>query len=89
MPDIRLSDIVPQRGKIDIVMVTSLEGLQNLVEMAEMEQCREWLFNIQLTAISPRVAQLATKLGFKHPALTAAHASDEAMVAACTAYAKT
>ena len=88
-PDIRLADIVPQGAKIDIVMVTSQDGLQNLVEMADMEQRREWLLNTQLAAISPRVAELAARLGFKRPALTASHASDEAMVAACTAYAKT
>jgi len=88
-PDVRLADIVPQGAKIDIVMVTSQDGLQNLVEMADMEQRREWLLTTQLAAISPRVAQLAAQLGFKHPALTASLASDEAMVAACTAYAKT
>ena len=88
-PELRLADIVPQGAKIDIVMVTSQDGLQNLVEMADMEQRREWLLNTQLAAISPRVAELAARLGFKRPALTASHASDEAMVAACTAYAKT
>jgi len=88
-PDVRLADIVPQGAKIDIVMVTSQDGLQNLVEMANLEQRREWLLNTQLAAISPRVARLAARLGFKRPALTASQASDEAMVAACTAYAKT
>ena len=88
-PDVRLADIVPQGAKIDIVMVTSQDGLQNLVEMADMEQRREWLLNTQLAVISPRVAQLASRLGFKHPALTASQASDDAMVTACTTYAKT
>ena len=88
-PDVRLADIVPQTAKLDIVMVTSQDGLQNLVEMANLEQRREWLLNTQLAVISPRVAQLAARLGFKHPALTASQASDEAMVAACSAYAKT
>jgi uroporphyrinogen-III synthase len=88
-PDIRLADVVPQGAKIDIVIVTSQDGLQNLVEMADLEQRREWLLNTQLAVISPRVAQLAARLGFKRPALTASQASDEAMVAACTAYANT
>jgi uroporphyrinogen-III synthase len=88
-PVVKLDDIVPRTGKIDIVMVTSQDGLQNLVEMADMEQRREWLLNLQLVVISPRVAQLAAGLGFKHPALTAAHASDEAVVAACGTYSKT
>ena len=88
-PAVKLGDIVPRTGKIDIVMVTSQDGLQNLVEMADMEQLREWLLNIQLVVISPRVARLAARLGFKRPALTAAHASDEAMVAACRTYSTT
>ena len=88
-PNIRLADLVPPETNIDLIMITSQDGLQNLVEMAEMEQRREWLLNIQLVAISPRVAQLAEKLGFMHPVLTAAQASDEAMVAACRTYSKT
>jgi uroporphyrinogen-III synthase len=88
-PDVTLADILPHTEKIDLVMVTSQDGLQNLVEMADMARLHEWLLNIQLVAISPRVAQLAAKLGFKHRALTADQASDEAMVAACAAYAKT
>ena len=88
-PPVRLADIIPQTGKIDIVTVTSQDGLQNLLEMAELEQCREWLLNIQVVAISPRIAELAAKLGFKQPALIAEQATDEAMVAACTTYVKT
>jgi uroporphyrinogen-III synthase len=87
-PDVKLADSVPHMTKIDIVMVTSQDGLRNLVAMADMEQRREWLLNLQLVAISPRVAQLANELGFKHPVLTAEQASDEAMVSACSAYSK-
>jgi uroporphyrinogen-III synthase len=86
---VRLSDIIPTAGNIDLIMITSQDGLQNLVEMAEMEQRREWLMDLQLVVISPRVAQLAAELGFKRPALTAGHASDEAMVTACRSYSKT
>ncbi|MEJ2653540.1 MAG: uroporphyrinogen-III synthase [Gammaproteobacteria bacterium] len=88
-PDVRLADFVPQTGKIDIVMVTSQDGLRNLVDMADVAQLREWLLNVQLVTISPRVARLAKELGFRHPPLTAAQASDEAMVAACAAYTRT
>jgi uroporphyrinogen-III synthase len=88
-PDVRLADALPPAANIDLIIITSQDGLQNLVEMAEMEQRREWLLNIQLVAISPRVAQLADKLGFRHPPLTAAQASDEAIVAACRAYSTT
>ena len=88
-PAIRLADLIPPEANIDLIMITSQDGLQNLVEMATMEQRREWLLNIQLVAISPRVAHLAEKLGFMHPVLTAEQASDEAMVAACKAYSRT
>lgn len=88
-PAARLADILPPAGNIDLIIITSQDGLQNLVEMADMEQRREWLLNRQLVAISPRVARLADKLGFRHPALTAAQASDEAMVAACRTYSTT
>jgi uroporphyrinogen-III synthase len=47
------------------------------------------LLNIQLVVISPRVARRAAELGFKYPALTAIHATDEAMVAACKVYSRT
>ncbi|MEJ2653596.1 MAG: uroporphyrinogen-III synthase [Gammaproteobacteria bacterium] len=85
-PAVRLADIVPQTGNIDIVTVTSQDGLRNLMAMADLAQRREWLLNLQLVAISPRVARLAKELGFKRPPLTATQASDEAMVTACAAY---
>jgi len=85
-PDGELADTVRQAGEIDLVMVSSQDGLRNLMEMAERETCRDWLLNKQLVAISARVAQLADNLGFKHRALTAEQASDEAMVAACAAW---
>ena len=87
-PDLKPDEILQRMRNIDIVIVSSQDGLHNLMEMAEMAKRREWLLNRQLLAISPRVAQTAASLGFKHPALTAGEASDEAMVAACTAYLK-
>ncbi len=88
-PAIRLADIIPPTRDIDLIIITSQDGLQNLVELADMEQRREWLLNIQLVVISPRVALKAAELGFKHPALTATQASDEAMVAACKVHSRT
>lgn len=85
-PDSKLADTVRQAGEIDLVMVTSQDGLRNLVEMADREDRRAWLLNKQLVAISVRVAQLADELGFKHRALTADQATDEAMMAACAAW---
>ena len=87
-PDLKPDEILQRMRNIDIVIVSSQDGLHNLMEMAEMAKRREWLLNRQLLAISHRVAQTAASLGFKHPALTADEASDEAMVAACTAYLK-
>lgn len=88
-PDVRLAAVLPPPANIDLIIITSQDGLHNLVEMAEKDQRREWLLNTQLVAISPRVAQLADELGFRHPPLTAAQASDEALVAACRAYSTT
>lgn len=87
-PDLKPDDVLQRMRNIDIVIVSSQDGLHNLMEIAEMAKRREWLLNRQLLVISPRVAKMAASLGFKHTALTAAEASDEAMVAACTAYLK-
>lgn len=85
-PDGKLADMLSQTGEIDIVVVTSQDGLRNLVDMSVMEDCREWLLNTQLAVISASVAQLAGDLGFKHPALMAEQATDEALVTAITTW---
>jgi uroporphyrinogen-III synthase len=79
-PDSKLADILAQAGQIDIVVVTSQEGLRNLVEIAGKAERNEWLAQRQLAVISSRVAQLAAELGFKRPALVAAQATDEALL---------
>lgn len=73
-------------GEIDIVVVTSQDGLRNLVEMADAAGRGEWLAQRQLAAISPRVAHLAAELGFRRPALVAAHATDEALLQVITTW---
>ena len=70
-----------QPAALVAVIVTSNEGLQNLIKMAG-EAHRAWLLNTQLVVISPRTAELARELGFRRAALVAARASDEAMVEA-------
>lgn len=85
-PEDKLADRLPQAGEIDIVIVTSQDGLRNLVEMAAVEERREWLLNKQLVVISGRVAQLAGELGFKQPALVAEQATDEGLLAAITTW---
>lgn len=85
-PEGKLGDELRQTGEIDIVVVTSQDGLRNLVEMAGAAGRGEWLAQRQLAVISPRVAQLAAELGFKRPALVAAQATDEALLQAMTTW---
>jgi uroporphyrinogen-III synthase len=85
-PDARLADRLAQAGEIDIVVVTSQDGLRNLMEMANMAGRSRWLLDKPLAAISRRVAQLASELGFSHPALVADQASDEALVKAIASW---
>lgn len=85
-PDARLADSLAQAGEIDIVVVTSQDGLRNLMEMANMAGRNQWLLNKPLAVISGRVAQLASELGFFHPALVAEQASDAALVKAIAAW---
>jgi uroporphyrinogen-III synthase len=86
MADNKLADLLAQAGEIDIAVVTSQDGLRNLMEMADRTGLRAWLLNIQLAVISVRVAQLAEELGFKYPALVAEQASDEALVKTISAW---
>jgi uroporphyrinogen-III synthase len=85
-PEGRLADIVQQTGDIEIVVVTSQDGLRNLMEMADMEKRRTWLLSKQLVAISARVADLACEMGFKNPALVAETATDQSLVNAMIAW---
>jgi len=66
-------------GSIDLFVVTSNEGLQNLFEMAT-ENEREWLLTTPLVVISERTAQLAKTLGFSHKPVVADEASDEGLL---------
>ena len=65
-------------GKINIITVTSNEGLQNLYDMLGNEG-QHWLLDIPLIVIGQRTAELAHKLGFK-TAIRAKQASDEGLV---------
>ena len=85
-PEGRLADIIPQTGDIEIVVVTSQDGLRNLMEMADMEKRRTWLLSKQLVAISARVAELARELGFKNPPRVAETATDQSLVNAMIAW---
>jgi uroporphyrinogen-III synthase len=63
------------------ITITSNESLQNLLAMAGT-RWQPWLREIPLVVVSGRQAKLAEKLGFRHAAVVAENASDEAIVAA-------
>jgi uroporphyrinogen-III synthase len=68
------------RGDIDIVTVTSNEGLSNLYDMLG-QLGRRWLLATPLVVISERGRELAEQLGFKQ-LLMAERASDQAILSA-------
>lgn len=68
-------------GPVEIVVVTSNEGLHNLYILAG-EELRDWLLGRQLVVISERAATLAAELGFERPAEVANEASDPGLLAA-------
>lgn len=84
-PDTDLDTVRSSRPHIDLMVVTSNDGLRNLVSMAGGRH-RDWLLAAQLVVISPRTAELAADLGFAHPAAVAHTATDEALLAAMTAW---
>lgn len=65
----------------DTIVVTSGEGMVNLLDMAQGED-RQRLLETPLTVISQRIAQKARALGFTRPAIVARRADDDAIVAA-------
>lgn len=83
VPDTTLS--VVESGPIDLVIVTSNEGLQNLYDIAGAHK-RGWLLAKQLIVISQRTADLARQLGFQHPPIIAPSADDPGLLAAVLAW---
>lgn len=73
------------RGEIDIVTVTSNEGLRNLFDMVG-QLGREWLRKTPLVVASHRQVDLARELGVKAEPLVAAGAADEAIIDAVRAW---
>ena len=66
---------------LDIIVVTSGEGLHNLLAMVG-EAGREFLVNTPLLVVSDRMLELARSLGFNADVLVAANASDEQVIVA-------
>lgn len=69
------------RGGIDVITVTSGEGLRNLFDMVG-KLAQHWLRKTQLVVVNERLVDLARQLGFKLEPVVAAEASDEALVEA-------
>ncbi|WP_018871631.1 uroporphyrinogen-III synthase [Thioalkalivibrio sp. ALJ16] len=69
------------RGQIDIITITSGEGLRNLYEMVG-KLGRMWLRKTPLVVGSPRIAEIAQELGFKSAVETAEDPTDATMLAA-------
>lgn len=73
-------------GVVDIVTVTSSEGLRNLLELAGADNVVR-LRQLPLVVVSERTAALAEALGFSQPAHVAALASDVGLVEAVARWA--
>jgi uroporphyrinogen-III synthase len=67
------------RGEIDVVVITSAEGLRNLYDMLG-KLGSQWLARTPLVVIHPRIAETARELGFRHAPVVAHEANDEAIV---------
>ena len=69
------------RGQIDLITITSGEGLRNLYEMVG-KLGRMWLRKTPLVVGSERIAEIAQELGFKSAVETAEDPTDASMLAA-------
>jgi uroporphyrinogen-III synthase len=73
------------RGTIDIVTVTSVASLTNLLEIAGTGG-RARLLRLPFVVVSTRLGGAARAAGLEHPPLESANASDEAIVARIRAW---
>jgi len=68
-----------KKKRIGIITITSGSGLRNLVHLVKPAD-RQWLFQMPLVVIHPRLATLAGGLGFVQRPLVTKEASDSAIV---------
>src|SRR3569833_4496170 len=87
-PNTDLDALRAAHSRIDLIVVTSNDGLRNHVSMAG-ERHRRWLLDTPLAVIRPRTAELAVEMGFVHPAAVAYTAADEALLATILAWRST
>lgn len=73
------------RGEIDIVTVTSVQGLRHLFDLVG-DLGRRWLVKTPIVVVSERMAPVCRELGCKADIVVAERASDEAIVAAIRAW---
>lgn len=64
-----------------VIVVTSVEGLHNLLELTGSDH-RQELLESALVVISDRIGDAAVNLGFVHPPVVAAGTSDEGLLKA-------
>ncbi|MDJ0861427.1 MAG: uroporphyrinogen-III synthase [Gammaproteobacteria bacterium] len=69
------------KGEVDVIIVTSGEGLRNLLDMVG-DAARQWLYHTPLLVVSERLADLARSMGFRVAPIVAARAGDEELVEA-------
>ena len=74
-------------GTLDIIIITSVEGLKNLMDLVGA-QAKEALFNTPLLVVSERMAQQARQWGFKSAIVCAAKAGDPQIVQALRQWAQ-
>lgn len=80
------ADVTPllrrwDRGEIDIVSLTSVDGLHNLFDMLGPTG-QPWLARTPVIVVSRRMAEICRELGLKTEPIIAAQASDEAILEA-------
>jgi len=61
---------------LDIIIITSVEGLKNLIDMVGKD-ARPYLFSTPLLVVSERMVEEARQLGFNAAVICAAKASDQ------------
>ncbi len=72
------------RGEIDIVSITSVDGLHNLFDMVG-QAGQHWLIRTPIIVASERMAEVCRELGFKTEPRVATAAGDEAILEAIQA----
>lgn len=73
------------RNEIDIIVITSGEGLRNLYDMVG-QLGRQWLRKTPILVINERLVALARELGIEPSPIVAAEASDHGIIAAIAAW---